>query len=68
MPEATCLVVTIEKRWPEIHGFLQLGTTNACIEGCHRVIKQSKHVAGGIRNQDNYKRCILLQSAVFRAA
>ena len=39
MPEATRLAGTIEKRWPEIHGFLQLGITNACTEGCHRVIK-----------------------------
>ena len=39
MPEATRLAGTIEKTRPEIHGFLQLGITNACTEGCHRVIK-----------------------------
>lgn len=48
MPEATHLAGTIQKWWPEIHGFFQLGITNACTEGCHRVIKQSKRVACSI--------------------
>jgi transposase len=68
MPETTRLAGTIEKWWPEIEGFLQLGVTNARTEGCNRVIKQIKRVACGFRNQDNYERRIMLHSAALRAA
>jgi transposase len=68
MPEATRLAGTIEKWWPEIEGFLQLGNTNARTEGYNRVIKQIKRVACGFRNQDNYERRIMLHSAAHRAA
>ena len=49
MPEATRLAGTIEKWWPEIEGFLQLGNTNARTEGYNRVIKQIKRVACGFQ-------------------
>jgi len=68
MPEATCLAGTIEKWWPEIEGFLELGVTNARTEGYNRVIKQIKRVACGFRNQANYERRIMLHSAVTKAA
>jgi transposase len=68
MPETTRLAGTIEKWWPEIEGFLELGITNARTEGCNRVIKQIKRVACGFRNQANYERRIMLHSAALRAA
>jgi transposase len=68
MPETTRLAGTIEKWWPEIEGFLELGITNARTEGYNRVIKQIKRVACGFRNQDNYERRIMLHSAAHRAA
>jgi len=64
----TRLAGTIEKWWPEIEGFLELGKTNARTEGYNRVIKQIKRVACGFRNQDNYERRIMLHSAAHRAA
>jgi transposase len=54
MPEATRLAATVERWWPEIEGFLELGVTNAATEGHNRVIKQIKRVGCGFRNQDNY--------------
>ena len=68
MPETTRLASTIERWWPEIEGFLQLGVTNARTEGHNRVIKQIKRVACGFRNQANYERRIMLHSAAHRAA
>jgi len=68
MPETTRLAGTIEKWWPEIEGFLELGQPNARTEGYNRVIKQIKRVACGFRNQDNYERRIMLHSAAHRAA
>jgi len=68
IPEATRLAATIERWWPEIEGFLELGKTNARTEGYNRVIKQIKRVACGFRNQDNYERRIMLHSAALRAA
>ena len=68
MPETTRLAPTIEKWWPEIEGFLELGVTNARTEGCNRVIKQIKRVACGFRNQANYQRRIMLHSDALRAA
>jgi transposase len=68
MPETTRLATTIERWWPEIEGFLELGVTNARTEGHNRVIKQVKRVACGFRNQENYERRIMLHSAARRAA
>jgi transposase len=68
MPETTRLATTIERWWPEIEGFLELGITNARTEGHNRVIKQVKGVACGFRNQANYERRIMLHSAARRAA
>jgi len=68
MPETTRLAGTIEKWWPEIEGFLELGVTNARTEGYNRIIKQIKRVACGFRNQANYERRIMLHSATHRAA
>ena len=68
MPETTRLAATIERWWPEIEGFLQLGVTNARTEGYNRVIKQIKRVACGFRNQTNYERRIMLHTATRRAA
>jgi len=68
MPETTRLAGTIEKWWPEIEAFLELGVTNARTEGYNRIIKQIKRVACGFRNQANYERRIMLHSAVTKAA
>ena len=68
MPETTRLAATVERWWPEIQGFLELGVTNARTEGHNRVIKQIKRVACGFRNQANYERRIMLHSATRRAA
>ena len=68
MPKAARLAGTIEKWWPEIEGFLELGKTNARTEGYNRVIKAIKPVACEFRNQDNYQRPIMLHSAARRAA
>ncbi|MGI8523487.1 MAG: ISL3 family transposase [Nocardioides sp.] len=68
MPETTRLADSVEKWWPEIEGFLELGVTNARTEGYNRVIKQIKRVACGFRNQANYERRIMLHSATNRAA
>jgi transposase len=68
MPEATRLAATVERWWPEIEGFLELGITNAATEGHNRVIKQIKRVGCGFRNQDNYQRRITLHNAARVAA
>ena len=68
MPETTRLAATVERWWPEIEGFLELGVTNARTEGYNRVNKAIKRVACGFRNQANYERRIMLHSATRRAA
>jgi transposase len=68
MPEKTRLAGRIEKWWPGIEGFLELGVTNTRTEGCNRVIKQIKRVACGFRNQANDEKRIMLHSATLRAA
>lgn len=68
MPEATRLAGTIEKWWPEIEAFLEPGKTNARTEGYDRVIKATKRVACGFRNQDNCVRRSMLHTATLRAA
>jgi len=67
LPETTRLAATIEKWWPEIEGFLELGRTNAGTQGYNRAIKQIKRVACVFRNQENYERRIMLHSAARRA-
>ena len=68
LEETTRLATTVERWWPEIEGFLELGITNARTEGHNRVIKQIKRVGCGFRNQANYERRIMLHSATRRAA
>jgi transposase len=68
MPETTRLAATVERWWPEIEAFLELGITNAGTEGHNRVIKQIKRVGCGFRNQDNYQRRIMLHNAARNAA
>lgn len=63
LPEAIRLAETVERWWPELEGFLELGITNARTEGYNRVIKQIKRVACGFRNQTNYQWRIMLHSA-----
>ena len=53
MPETTRLAATVQRWWPQIEGFLQLGVTNARTKGCNRVIKAIKRVACGFTNQTN---------------
>ena len=62
------LATTVERWWPEIEGFLELGITNARTEGHNRVITQIKRVGCGFRNQAIYERRIMLHSATRRAA
>ena len=66
MPETTRLANTIETWWPHIKVFLELGVTNARTEGFNRIIKQTKRVACGFKNMDNYQRRILAHIAVAR--
>ena len=66
MPEATRLAETIQTWWPHIQVFLDLGVTNARTEGFNRIIKQTKRVACGFRNLDNYQRRILTHIAITR--
>lgn len=54
--ETARLASTIERWWPEIEGFLELGITNARTEGRGPVIKQIMRVACGFRNQSYYER------------
>jgi len=68
MPETTRLAITVQRWWPEIEGFLQLGVTNARTEGYNRVIKKINRVACEFTNQANYERRIMLHSATRRAA
>lgn len=68
MPETSRLAATVATWWPQIEAFLQLGITNARTEGYNRIIKQTKRVACGFRNQTNYERRIMLHIAARRAA
>jgi hypothetical protein len=56
MPETTRLAGTIEKWWPEIEGFLQLGVTTARTECYTPIFKQLKRAAC-VRNQASYEKC-----------
>ena len=67
MPETTRLATTIETWWPAIHVALTLEVTNARTEGFNRIIKNTKRVACGFRNLENYQRRILSTIALTRA-
>ena len=66
MPETTRLATTIETWWPAIHVALTMDVTNARTEGFNRIIKNTKRVACGFRNLDNYQRRILSTIALTR--
>ena len=66
VPEATRLATTIETWWPTILTALTRRVTNARTEGFNRVIKQTKRVACGFRNMDNYERRIMVHIALTR--
>src|SRR5215213_6194957 len=59
MPETTRLATTIETWWPAVLVALTAEVTNARTEGFNRIIKQTKRVACGFRNMDNYQRRIM---------
>jgi transposase len=67
MPETTRLASTIETWWPAIHVALTMDVTNARTEGFNRIIKNTKRVACGFRNLENYQRRILSTIALTRA-
>ena len=66
-PETTRLATTIETWWPAIHVALTMKVTNARTEGFNRIIKNTKRVACGFRNLENYQRRILSTIALTRA-
>jgi transposase len=65
-PETTRLATTIETWWPTILVALTEDVTKARTEGFNRVIKQTKRVACGFRNMDNYQRRIMSHIALTR--
>jgi len=66
LDEATRLARTIETWWPAILIALTEDVTNARTEGFNRIIKQTKRVACGFTNMDNYQRRIMIHIAVTR--
>ncbi len=66
LPEATRLARTIDTWWPAILVALTEDVTNARTEGFNRIIKQTKRVACGFTNMDNYQRRIMVHIAVTR--
>jgi transposase len=66
MPETTRLASTVETWWPAILVALTEDVTNARTEGFNRIIKQTKRVACGFRNMDNYQRRIMSHIALTR--
>jgi transposase len=66
MPETTRLAATIETWWPAVLVALTENVTNARTEGFNRIIKQTKRVACGFRNMDNYQRRIMSHIALTR--
>jgi len=66
MPETTRLATTIETWWPAIMVALTADVTNARTEGFNRIIKQTKRIACGFRNMDNYQRRIMSHIALTR--
>jgi transposase len=67
IPEATRLAKTIETWWPAILVALLEDVTNARTEGFNRIIKNTKRVACGFRNLENYQRRVLSTIALTRA-
>lgn len=63
LPEATRLARTIETWWPAIYVALTEGISNARTEGFNRIIKQTKRVACGFRNMNNYRTRIMIHIA-----
>ena len=66
MPETNRLASTVETWWPAILVALTEDVTNARTEGFNRIIKQTKRVACGFRNMDNYQRRIMSHIALTR--
>jgi len=66
MPETTRLATTIEAWWPAILVALTEVVSNARTDGFNRVIKQTKRVACGFRNMDDYQRRIMSHIALTR--
>src|SRR5919112_159150 len=66
MPETTRLAGTVETWWPAVLVALTEDVTNARTEGFNRIIKQTKRVACGFRNMDNYQRRIMSHIALTR--
>jgi transposase len=66
IPETTRLATTVETWWPAILVALTEDVTNARTEGFNRIIKQTKRVACGFRNMDNYQRRIMSHMALTR--
>jgi len=66
MPETNRLATTVETWWPAILVALTEDVTNARTEGFNRIIKQTKRVACGFRNMDNYQRRIMSHIALTR--
>ncbi len=66
LDEATRLARTIETWWPAILVALTEEVSNARTEGFNRIIKQTKRVACGFTNMDNYQRRIMVHIAVTR--
>lgn len=56
MPETTRLATTIDRWWPEVEGFLELGATKGRTEGHNKVIEQVTRVACGFSNQANLRK------------
>jgi transposase len=52
--------------WPTIHVAVTMEVTNARTEGLNRIIKNTKRVACGFRNLENYQRRILSTIALTR--
>lgn len=67
IPEATRLAKTVETWWPAILVALLEDVTNARTEGFNRIIKNTKRVACGFRNLENYQRRVLSTIALTRA-
>jgi len=66
LDEATRLARNVETWWPAILVALTADVSNARTEGLNRIIKQTKRVACGFTNMDNYQRRIMVHVAVTR--
>lgn len=64
--ETTRLARTIDTWWPAILTALLHQVSNARTEGFNRIIKNTKRVACGFRNMDNYQTRILVHIALTR--